>query len=66
MKETMDGLNFGIKFVLKRTDLEESVLLVYLEFVGTKELETAKSLFFGETLLGALEELEDVADDDGF
>lgn len=55
-----------MRFVLKRADLEESVLLVYLEFVGTKELETAKSLFFSETFLVALEELEDVVDDDGF
>jgi hypothetical protein len=62
----MKGLIFGMRFVLKRADLEESVLLVYLEFVGTKELETAKSLFFSETFLVALEELEDVVDDDGF
>jgi len=55
-----------MKSVIEWADLEESVLFVYLEFVGPKELETAESFFFGETLLCALEELEDVVDNDGF
>ena len=36
-----------------------------LKLVGAKELETAGGLVRGETVLVALEELEDVVDDDG-
>jgi len=50
----------------RETDLEERILLVYFEFVGPKELETAKGLVTGETLFAALEKLEDVVNDDGF
>ena len=52
--------------VVDWADLEERILFLHLEFVGPKELETAQGFFFGETLLCALEELEDVVDNDGF
>lgn len=45
--------------------LEECVLLLDLELVGAEQLETALSLLYGETVLVALEQLEDVVDDDG-
>ena len=47
-----------------RTYLEESVLLLRLELVGAKGVGAALGLFFGETLVVALDELEDVLDDD--
>ena len=46
------------------THLEEGVLLLALELVGTEELETACSLLVGKTVLVALEQLEDIVDDD--
>lgn len=46
-------------------DLEERVLLLGLELVGPKELETAGGLCRVETLVGALKQLEDVVDNDG-
>lgn len=45
--------------------LEEGVLLLTLEFVGTEDLETAVSLLGSKTVLLALEELEDIFDNDG-
>ena len=47
------------------TYLEEGVLLLALELVGAEKFETTGGLVVGETVLIALEELEDVIDDDG-
>lgn len=47
------------------TDLQERVLLLGLEPVGAKELETAGSLGLGETLLGTLQKREDIVEDNG-
>ena len=47
------------------THLEEGVLLLALELVGAEKFETTGGLVVGETVLIALEELEDVIDDDG-
>ena len=47
------------------TYLEEGVLLLALELVGAEKFETTGGLVVGETVLIALEELEDVVDDDG-
>jgi len=47
-----------------QTNLEERVLLLMLELVGTEELETTDGLGLGKPLFGALEELEDVLEDD--
>ena len=44
--------------------LEESVLLLRLKLVGTKQLQTTTSLLFRKTILIALEEFEDIVDDD--
>ena len=49
----------------KNTYLEEGVLLLVLELVGTENLEAAGSLLAGKTLVVALEELEDVLDGNG-
>ena len=48
-----------------RTYLEEGVLLLALETVRTENLETAGRFLARETLVVALEELEDVLDGDG-
>jgi len=45
--------------------LEKGVLFLDLELIGAEKLETALGLLYGETVLVALEELEDVVDDDG-
>ena len=55
----------NIKLSAKNTYLEEGVLLLVLELVGTENLEAAGSLLAGKTLVVALEELEDVLDGDG-
>ncbi len=47
------------------TYLEEGVLLLALEPVGTEKLETAGSLVVGKTVLVALKQLEDIVDNDG-
>lgn len=44
--------------------LKERVLLLGLELVGTEKTETAGGLLISKTVLRALEELEDVLDDD--
>ena len=44
------------------TDLQNGVLLLLLELVGTENLNTTGSLLVIETGVGALEELEDVVD----
>ena len=49
----------------QETDLKNGVLLLRLELVGTEELETALGLGGRKTLLGTLEQLEDVVDDNG-
>lgn len=67
----MKERNWGeIRNVVRSRDggtayLQNGVLLLNLELVGAKKLETAVGLFCGETILVALEELEDVVDDDG-
>lgn len=48
------------------TYLQESILVLLLELVGTEETETASRLFACQTLVVALEELEHVFNDDGF
>ena len=48
-----------------RAYLKERVLLLALELVGAEELETAVGLLVSQTVLVALEQLEDVIDDDG-
>ena len=48
-----------------RAYLKERVLLLALELVGAEKFETTGGLVVGETVLIALEELEDVIDDDG-
>jgi hypothetical protein len=45
--------------------LEKSVLLLRLELVGPEKLQTTLSLLAGETVMVALEELEDIIDDNG-
>lgn len=57
----MLGGTFGVL-----TDLQERVLFLGFQPVGTKELETALSLGFGEAVIGALEERKNVIEDDGF
>lgn len=47
------------------THLEERILLLMLELVRTEEAQTALCLRVVETVLGRLEESEDVLDDDG-
>jgi hypothetical protein len=47
------------------TCLEEGILFLDLELVGAEELDTAEGLFLGETVVVALEQLEDVVDNDG-
>ena len=49
----------------KNTYLEEGVLLLVLELVGTENLEAAGSLLAGKTLVVALEGLEDFLGSDG-
>lgn len=44
--------------------LEERVLLLRLELVGPEEFDTAGGLFLGEALVGTLQQLEDVVEDD--
>lgn len=46
------------------THLEESILLLGLELVGTEETETTCGLFTIKTLVVTLEELEHVFNDD--
>ena len=46
------------------TCLEEGVLLLNLELVGAEQLNTTDGLFLGQTVLVALEQLENVVDDD--
>ena len=46
------------------TDLQNGVLLLLLELVGTENLNTTSCLLVIETGVGALEELEDVVDVD--
>jgi len=48
-----------------KTHLEDGVLFFALELVGTEELETTLRLGGGQTLFRALEELEDVFNDNG-
>jgi hypothetical protein len=45
--------------------LEERILLLSLELVGTEDTQTARSLVFAQTSIVALEELEDIIDNDG-
>ena len=45
--------------------LEECILLLRLELVGTKDLEATGNLLIGETAVVALKQLEDIVDDDG-
>ena len=46
------------------TCLEEGVLLLNLELVRAEQLNTTDGLFLGQTVLVALEQLENVVDDD--
>ena len=43
--------------------MEEDVLLLLLELVGTEDVDTAGGLGIGKTVLVALEELEDLLHD---
>ena len=47
-----------------RTYLEEGVLLLALELVGTEKLQTTGGLLVSETVLVALKQLEDIVDND--
>lgn len=47
------------------THLQERILLLGFELVRTEETKTALSLVGGETLLRALEQSEDILNDDG-
>jgi hypothetical protein len=47
------------------TNLQERVLLLGLQLVGTENAETAGGLLAGKTILRRLEEREDVVDDNG-
>ena len=49
---------------MESTYLQECILLLIFELVGTEKFEAAFSLFTLETFGVALEELEDVLDDD--
>lgn len=44
--------------------LQESILLFGLKLVGTKEFQTTEGLFLSKTVVVALEQLEDIVDDD--
>ena len=46
------------------TYLEERTLLLLLQFIGTEKLKTAFSLLWIETIVVALEEFEDIINDD--
>ena len=46
-------------------NLEECVLLLRLELVGTKNLKTAHSFLVGKTLFRALEKFEHILNHDG-
>lgn len=49
-----------------RTNLKEGILFLLLKFVRTENVETTLGLLIGETVVGALEKLENIIDDDGF
>ena len=49
---------------LDMTNLEEGVLLLALELVGTEKLQTTGGLLVSETVLVALKQLEDIVDND--
>lgn len=48
-----------------RAYLQERILLLTLEFVGAEQFQTTSGFLPSETLLRALEKLEDVINDDG-
>jgi hypothetical protein len=54
----------GRRVQKKLTYLEEGILLLRLELVGPEEFKTALCLLRRETVLVALEELEDILHDD--
>ena len=64
-----DGMSESVStkknFDAKETHLKERVLLLRFELVRTENVVTALRLFSVETLIVALEELEDIVDDDG-
>ena len=51
---------------MRRTYLQERILLLLLKLVRTEYFETAFRLCIVETVVVALKELEDVLDDDRF
>ena len=48
-----------------RAYLQERILLLALELVGAEQLQTASGFLCSETLLRALEKLEDIVYDNG-
>jgi hypothetical protein len=60
---TVNGLFLGRNG--KNSHLKESVLLLRLELVGTKEFQTTLGLFRRKTVIVTLKQFEDIVDNDG-
>lgn len=55
----------GVRVERRIPHLKERVLVLLLELVGAEELNTTVGLLKSETLIGTLQELEHVVEDDG-